>query len=92
MRALSRVMGRFIRGIPTAIVQHMPGAGGLAVVNHVWSNAPRDGTVIATTSRTAAVEPLLGNRAAARSHALKLTWLGTANIEHTTCIACMPPR
>lgn len=85
-QALSRVMGRFIPGNPTVIVQHMPGAGGLAVVNHVWSNAPRDGTVIATTSRTAAVEPLLGNKAA-RFDALKLTWLGTANIEHTTCIA-----
>ncbi len=84
-QAMSRVMGRFLPGQPTVIVQHMPGAGGLTVVNHIANNAARDGTVIGTTSRTAPIEPLLGNKAA-RFDARKLTWLGTANVEYTTCI------
>ncbi len=84
-QALTRVMGRHIPGNPTLIVQHMPGAGGLTVVNHIANTAPRDGTAFATTSRTAPLEPLLGN-AAARFDPRKLTWLGTANVEYTTCI------
>lgn len=84
-QAMTRTMGRHLPGNPAIIVQHMPGAGGLTVVNHIANTAPRDGTVIATTSRTAPVEPLLGN-ASARFDPLRLGWLGTANVEHTTCI------
>jgi tripartite-type tricarboxylate transporter receptor subunit TctC len=84
-QAISRVMGRHLPGNPAMIVQHMPGAGGLTVVNHVFTNALRDGTIIGTTNRTAPFEPLLGNKAA-RFDARKLGWLGTANVEYTTCI------
>jgi tripartite-type tricarboxylate transporter receptor subunit TctC len=84
-QALTRVMARHLPGSPTIIVQHMPGAGGLTVLNHVANTAPRDGTVIATTSRTAPMEPLMGNHAA-RFDPRKLGWLGTANVEYTTCI------
>ncbi len=84
-QALTRVMGRHLPGNPVVIVQHMPGAGGLTVINHLVANAPRDGTVIATTSRTFALEPLLGNKNA-RFDTLKLNWIGTANVEYTTCI------
>lgn len=84
-QALTRVMSRHIPGNPVVIMQHMPGAGGLTVVNHVYNNAARDGTVFATTSRTAPFDPLMGN-AAARFDPRKLGWLGTANVEYTTCI------
>ena len=85
-QALARHMGRHLPGSPNFIVQHMPGAGGLVVANHVYNSAPRDGTVFAITGRTAAIEPLLGNRNA-KFDALKFNWLGTANVEYTTCIA-----
>ncbi len=85
-QALSREMGKHLPGNPTIIVQHMPGAGGLVVANHTWTAAPRDGTVFTTTGRTVAIEPLLGNKNA-RYEAKKFGWLGTANVEYTTCIA-----
>ncbi len=85
-QALAREMGRHLPGSPTFVVQHMPGAGGLVVSNHVANTAARDGTVFATTGRTVAIEPLLGNKNA-RYDARKLNWLGTANVEYTTCIA-----
>ena len=85
-QALARHMGKHLPGSPTFIVQHMPGAGGVLVTNHVYNNAARDGTVFATTSRTTAIEPLLGN-ANAKFDALKFNWLGTANVEYTTCVA-----
>lgn len=84
-QALSREMGKHLPGNPTLIVQHMPGAGGLLVANHVFNTAARDGTIIATTGRTVAIEPLIGNKNA-RYDARKLNWLGTANVEYTTCI------
>jgi tripartite-type tricarboxylate transporter receptor subunit TctC len=85
-QALSHRMGQFIPGNPTIIVQHMPGAGGLVAANSAFLTMPRDGTAIITTSRTVPLEPLMGN-ANAKFDARKFTWLGTANVEYTTCIA-----
>ncbi len=85
-QALSRHMGKHLPGSPNFIMQHMPGAGGLVVANHIYNTAARDGTVFATTGRTAAIEPLLGNKQA-RFDAQKFNWLGTANVEYTTCVA-----
>jgi tripartite-type tricarboxylate transporter receptor subunit TctC len=85
-QAVARHMGRYLPGSPNFIVQHMPGAGGLIAANHTFNNAARDGTVFAITGRTVAIEPLLGNKNA-KYDARKFSWLGTANIEYTTCVA-----
>lgn len=85
-QALARHMGKYIPGNPTLIVQHMPGGGGLVAANYIYNNAARDGSEFTTTSRTAALEPLLGNQNA-RFDALKFNWLGSANIENSVCIA-----
>ncbi len=79
-------MGRFIPGSPTIIVQHMPGAGGLVAANNAALSMPRDGTAIVTTSRTEPLEPLMGNQNA-KFDPREFNWLGTANVEYTTCIA-----
>jgi tripartite-type tricarboxylate transporter receptor subunit TctC len=47
---------------------------------------PRDGTAIVTTSRTVPLDPLMGNTNA-KFDPRKFNWLGTANVEYTTCIA-----
>jgi tripartite-type tricarboxylate transporter receptor subunit TctC len=47
-RLLARHMGRHIAGNPDVIVQNMPGAASLKSVLYLDTNAPRDGTVIAT--------------------------------------------
>ncbi|MPZ59415.1 MAG: hypothetical protein GEU91_23615 [Rhizobiales bacterium] len=85
-QSLSRHMGRHLPGNPEFVVQNMPGAGGLVVANHVYNNAARDGTVFAITGRTAAIEPLLGNKNA-KFDAQKFHWIGTANVEYTTCVS-----
>jgi tripartite-type tricarboxylate transporter receptor subunit TctC len=85
-QAVSHHMGRFLPGNPTIIVQHMPGAGGLIAANNAYLTMPRDGTAIITTSRTVPLEPVLGN-ANAKFEPLKFNWLGTANVEYTTCTA-----
>src|SRR6266478_8808951 len=85
-QALARHMGRFMPGSPNFIVQHVPGAGGLLVANNIYNTAPRDGTTFAITGRTAAIEPLLGN-ANAKFDGRRFGWIGTANVEYTTCLA-----
>ena len=77
-------MGRHLPGSPSFIVQHVPGAGGLVAANNVANTAPRDGTVFAITGRTAAIEPLLGNKNA-KFDGRQFNWIGTANVEYTTC-------
>ena len=83
-QALARHMGRHLPGGPSFIVQHVPGAGGLVAANNLYNTAPRDGTVFAITGRTAAIEPLLGNKNA-KFDGRQFNWIGTANVEYTTC-------
>ena len=83
-QALARHMGRHLPGSPSFIVQHVPGAGGLVLANNVYNTAPRDGTAFAITGRTAAIEPLLGNKNA-KFDGRQFNWIGTANVEYTTC-------
>jgi tripartite-type tricarboxylate transporter receptor subunit TctC len=85
-QALARHMGRHLPGSPGLIVQHMSGAGGMLAANYAYNSAPRDGTALVTTNRTVPIEPLLGGKGA-QFDALKFNWLGTANVEHTTCVA-----
>jgi tripartite-type tricarboxylate transporter receptor subunit TctC len=42
-RLLARVMPRYIPGEPGMVVRNMPGAGGMVMSNHMYSQAPRDG-------------------------------------------------
>ena len=51
---------RHIPGQPTVIVKHMPGAGSLALMNYLWSVAPRDGTAFGIPASSAAFAPLIG--------------------------------
>ena len=85
-QALAHQMGRFLPGNPSFVVQHVPGAGGLLAANNIYNNAPRDGTVFAITGRTIGIEPLIGN-SNAKFDGRKFGWLGTANVETTTCLS-----
>ena len=85
---LGRHMGKHLPGAPAFVPQYMPGGGGLIAANHMASRAARDGTEIAITSRTAAFEPLFGNKQA-QFNAREFNWLGSANIENSVCIADM---
>jgi tripartite-type tricarboxylate transporter receptor subunit TctC len=40
-RYVARHIGKHVPGNPTVIVQNMPGAGGLAAANFLYTRAPR---------------------------------------------------
>jgi tripartite-type tricarboxylate transporter receptor subunit TctC len=71
---------RHIPGEPTIIIKHMPGAGSLALMNYLWSVAPRDGTAFGIPASSAAFAPLIGTeqeKAAAKFDAARFGWLGS---------------
>jgi tripartite-type tricarboxylate transporter receptor subunit TctC len=59
-RMLARYMPKYLPGNPTMVVVNMPGAGGIIAANHLFNIAEKDGTVIGTLNRFAAVMPFLG--------------------------------
>ncbi len=75
-RLLARYMGRHIPGEPNFVVRNMPGAGGMVLTNHIYSQAPRDGLTIGMMSRSNPIEPLLGN-ASAKYKSEEFLWIGT---------------
>ena len=75
-RLLARHMARYIPGEPNIVVRNMPGAGGMALSNHIYSQAPRDGLTIGMMGRSNPIEPLLGNNAA-KYKSEEFVWIGT---------------
>jgi tripartite-type tricarboxylate transporter receptor subunit TctC len=84
-RTLGRFLGRHIPGEPAVVVQNMPGAGSLKVVNYLFNAAPRDGTVVATFARGIVYEPLLGHPEGAQFEAAKFNWIGSIANEVSVC-------
>ena len=74
-RVLIRHYGRHIPGNPKLVVQNMPGASGINSMNWLYNIAPKDGTVMATMSQNAPLEPVYGN-AKAKFDTAKLVWVG----------------
>jgi tripartite-type tricarboxylate transporter receptor subunit TctC len=75
-RLLSRHMGKYIPGSPSVVVQNMPGAGGLKVVQFMATVAPRDGTTFAISQRGTMMMPLL-KYPESNFDPRRFTWIGT---------------
>lgn len=88
-RVVAQHLGKHIDGHPTVIVQNMPGADGLTVANHVFTRAPKDGSVIALTNRNVMVAPTLGLVEPQNVHykADEFYWLANLNAEVSVVVA-----
>ncbi|MEA2905998.1 MAG: hypothetical protein QOI12_3385, partial [Alphaproteobacteria bacterium] len=80
-RALGRHLGRHLPGNPAIIVKNMPGAGGIALANHLYNRAPKDGTEIATVQNGLPFEKLFHMLSPGGANALfdstRFGWLGS---------------
>lgn len=80
-RVVARHIGRHIPGEPSIVVENMPGAGSVIMMNYLYNSAPKDGTVWGLPTGTAAVEPRLKvmarEGANVRFDPNKMRWLGT---------------
>ena len=84
VRVLARHYGRFIPGQPSVVASNMPGAGSLSAANHIYSKAVPDGLSLAMFASSAAMEPLLGNKAALFD-AIKFSWIGSMSNDVAYC-------
>ena len=68
-RVVARHIGKHLPGNPTVVPQNMPGGGSFTAANHIYTVAPKDGTVMAIIARDAALGPIgaLPGRASIRS-------------------------
>lgn len=84
-RTLAAHIGKHIPGKPTVIVENMAGAGSMKALNHLFTAAPKDGTVFATFGRGLPEAELRGDEGV-QFKAKELTWLGSMNEEVSVCI------
>ena len=82
-RALAKHMGKYIPGNPVLIVQNMPGAGGVRMVNYTYNVAAQDGTVLGVPLAPTPMIQVLGPDPISYD-ATKLNWVG--NLEQSVGI------
>jgi len=79
-RITAQFLPAALSGSPTVIVQNMPGAGSITLMNHLYKVAEKDGTIIGAVSGAAPFAPLQGVKAA-NFDATKYNWVGSPNSE-----------
>jgi tripartite-type tricarboxylate transporter receptor subunit TctC len=78
MRLVAHHLAAHILGTPTIVPKNMPGAGGVALGNHLFGVAAPDGLTLGVPGRTGfLLAPATGNPNA-RYDLQKLTWIGSA--------------
>jgi len=85
-RAIAQHLGNHLAGHPRVIVQNVPGAGGLSLMNRLYNLSPRDGTVIGLVNRGIPFEALLGGDGV-QFDPLKMNWIGSPDRDTTVCVA-----
>ena len=61
-RMLARYIGKYLPGEPKVQVQLVPGAGGVRLMEQLYTVAPKDGTYIGAFSTGPIIEPLISLR------------------------------
>ena len=72
------------RGIPTRIVENMPGAGGIITANHLYNRVKPDGLTIAAWASPLILQHVMGNEAT-KFDGRKVGWVGIPGPYDTAC-------
>jgi tripartite-type tricarboxylate transporter receptor subunit TctC len=83
-RLLAKHLPKHIPGQPSIIVQNMPQAASIVAANYVYTQAPRDGTVIGTFSRNFPISALLGGHGI-EADPRRFLWLGATSFPGRIC-------
>src|SRR6185369_4739116 len=85
-RLLAKYLGKYIPGRPNVIVQNMTAAASVAAANHVYGQAPRDGTVMGTFSRNFPSQAMMG-QPNIEADPRRFQWLGATSFPARICTA-----
>jgi tripartite-type tricarboxylate transporter receptor subunit TctC len=75
-RLVARYIGKYIPGNPRVQIQNMPGASSRVAANHIYSVAPKDGTIIGAVSEAIPMAQAMGENGV-RYDAAKFNWIGS---------------
>ena len=75
-RLLGRIMGKYIPGNPTMMVQNMPGGGSMIAANYLYGVAKADGLTIGMFQTHMYLQQLV-RRPEVKFDVLKFNWLGS---------------
>src|SRR5580704_2272811 len=87
-RVVARHLADHIPGNPTIVPRNMPGAGHIRAANFVFSQAPRDGTVIATFIPVFVMAQLLDRSKGIQFDPANFNWLASTSSSNTTVYVC----
>jgi hypothetical protein len=85
-RVIARHLVRYIPGVPTVVVQNMPGAGGGKAANFIYAVAPSDGTAIGAILPGTIFNPLLAGSTQLYNPS-KFRYVGTADNGIRLCVS-----
>jgi len=92
-RVVARHLVNHIPGQPTIVVKNMPGAGHIRAANYVFTQAPKDGTTIATFIPIFVMAQVLERSRSIQFNSAQFNWLastsssnGTVYVWHTSGI------
>src|ERR1700690_2896132 len=77
-RLLAKYLPKYIPGPPTINVQNMPQAASVAAANYLYTQAPRDDTVLGSFSRNIVNDALTGQRNV-EIDPRRMNWLGATS-------------
>src|SRR5215831_6585140 len=85
-RVISKHLATHLPGHPRIVPQNSPGAGGLKLMNELYTVLPKDGTTIGLVNRGIPLEPLLQGEGT-RFDPSKMNWIGSPDKDTTVCAA-----
>ena len=83
-RVVARHLANHIPGQPTIVPKNMPGAGHIRAANYVFSQAPKDGTTIATFIPIFVMAQVLERSKGIQFDPSKFNWLASTSSSNST--------
>src|SRR5262245_45687141 len=83
-RVVARHLVNHIPGQPTIVVKNMPGAGHIRAANYVFTQAPKDGTTIATFIPVFVMAQVLERSRSIQFNPAQFNWLASTSSSNST--------
>lgn len=84
-RIVGKYMTKYLPGQPQLIIQNMPGAGHVRATNYLYTQAPKDGAVIATVANSIPLHQLIDGKGV-RYDAKQFNWIGSTGISNLVTV------
>lgn len=82
-RLIARFLTNYLPGKPTIVARNMPGAGHVRAANFMATQAPRDGSHIATLAQSFVLHQVMDGKGA-QYDASKFIWIGNSEVSNST--------